>query len=885
MSIVLKRYQEKTLNVIGDFFAKTHEGTIEDAFKAVVSSGDLPQRLKGVRPYSPNADAPLVPQVTVKVPTGGGKTILAAHAIKLIAEADGIQYPFVLWFTPSETIRVQTAEALKKPWHPYRKELDKAFGGNVKVFDIDEKFLIRPSDISDNACIVVTTAQAFRHQEHDKYKVYKSHEDLEEHFADVPLMDGMEAEESDPKKPKMSFANLVVMHSPIMIVDEAHTMLSTLSKETIAGLRPCAVLELTATPADAQNILYSVRAGELYDEEMVKLPIELTHFQYNWQNCVLAAMAKRDELQKIADKETAQNPAKYLRPLVLFQASNKSGETPIAELKAFLTTTGKAEEKEIAIVTGEQKELDGVDVNSPQCPIKYVITVQALKEGWDCPSAYVLCSVANVHNNKDTIQLLGRVMRQPQATRRSSAELNRAYAFVLSQSFKDAAEDLVDGLKSKGFDGDEALGAIKPIFPAQLPNFDDPDEVELPEGEIGVEIETVLPRTVEVKTYDNGKRKIVVPQNIAPVVQAAVVAVLTKAGAEDKANEFVLKAAKRRASADESAPSKSLSISIPRLKAEVQGEFVYDVDGAFGEVGCDIEEELPPRFEDDDFKIVSTDGRKAELFLEKGKITYRQSVMAQQIFLSGFSGRITESDMINELDALTPFPYIRPERKRGWIVGIVNDLLLVKKYTSDQLFCYRYQLKRCLDGMLREALVKSRCKAYQMVFARGGQYATSLDFDNGFSLNDELYRSSVFKYYPGGDYAFTKHFLGPNRIPAFDGRRSNGEGEEYECAKAIDLHPAVKFWLRNADSNMESFRLPVSGGWFYPDFVGQLNDGRMFVVEYKGEQLLTNKDTAEKTAVGELWASLDKNCLYATVSQGKTVGSTVEEQLNKLFGS
>lgn len=88
-----------------------------------------------------------------------------------------------------------------------------------------------------------------------------------------------------------------------------------------------------------------------------------------------------------------------------------NGDVPVAMLKSFLIDKAKVGESEIAVVTGDQKELDGIDVTDPKCPVKYIITVQALKEGWDCPSAYVLCSVANITSNTDTIQLLGRVMR------------------------------------------------------------------------------------------------------------------------------------------------------------------------------------------------------------------------------------------------------------------------------------------------------------------------------------------------------------------------------------------------------------------------------------------------------------------------------------------
>jgi type III restriction enzyme len=53
-------------------------------------------------------------------------------------------------------------------------------------------------------------------------------------------------------------------------------------------------------------------------------------------------------------------------------------------------------EEQIALATGETKELDGIDLSQKDVPVRYVITVQALREGWDCPFAYVLCSPGRI---------------------------------------------------------------------------------------------------------------------------------------------------------------------------------------------------------------------------------------------------------------------------------------------------------------------------------------------------------------------------------------------------------------------------------------------------------------------------------------------------------
>jgi len=81
------------------------------------------------------------------------------------------------------------------------------------------------------------------------------------------------------------------------------------------------------------------------------------------------------------------------------------------------------------------------------------------------------------------------------------------------------------------------------------------------------------------------------------------------------------------------------------------------------------------------------------------------------------------------------------------------------------------------------------------------------------------------------------------------------EGEEFECAKALDREDAVKHWVRNLEQLPEfAFWLPTATDYFYPDFVAELNDGRLLVVEYKGDGYATNDDSREKRLVGQRWA-------------------------------
>ena len=64
-------------------------------------------------------------------------------------------------------------------------------------------------------------------------------------------------------------------------------------------------------------------------------------------------------------------------------------------------------EEQIAIKTADIDEIGNTDLMSERWPIRNIITVNALKEGWDCPFAYILASLANKTSKVDVEQILG----------------------------------------------------------------------------------------------------------------------------------------------------------------------------------------------------------------------------------------------------------------------------------------------------------------------------------------------------------------------------------------------------------------------------------------------------------------------------------------------
>jgi type III restriction enzyme len=289
--------------------------------------------------------------------------------------------------------------------------------------------------------------------------MYESSGTLMHHFdnlsptqRDALLSEGDSAERTTP----YSLANVLRLRRPFVVVDEDHNSRTDLAFNILARFRPSGIMELTATSdleRTPSNVLHSVSAAELKAEEMIKLPVVL-ETEPNWQQCLADAIGRRDALHALADEERRAG-APYLRPIVLIQSEpRRTGiETrDVERVRGELIANQGIPAEEIVVATGEEKGLEQIGADYPQgiadpaCPVKFVITQKALAEGWDCPFAYILVSMAALHSATAVEQLLGRVLRQPGASHRLNRALNQSYAFVVSQDFAQTASSLRDRL-------------------------------------------------------------------------------------------------------------------------------------------------------------------------------------------------------------------------------------------------------------------------------------------------------------------------------------------------------------------------------------------------------------------------------------------------------
>jgi type III restriction enzyme len=238
--------------------------------------------------------------------------------------------------------------------------------------------------------------------------------------------------------------------NPVIIVDESHNATSELSMGMLKDLNPAMVLDLTATPRKNSNVISFVDAMQLKKEKMVKLPV-IVYNRPSQKQVIVDALDLRSKIDKIAEENKTKTGI-YLRPIVLFQAQPKTDDdnTTFEVLKQKLISIGIPEE-EIAIKTANVNELKNIELLNENCKIKYIVTVNALKEGWDCPFAYILASLANKTSSVDVEQIVGRILRQPYARNYDNNLLNMSYVLTSSNDFNTTLNSVLSGLNSAGF--------------------------------------------------------------------------------------------------------------------------------------------------------------------------------------------------------------------------------------------------------------------------------------------------------------------------------------------------------------------------------------------------------------------------------------------------
>jgi type III restriction enzyme len=662
------------------------------------------------------------------------------------------------------------------------------------------------------------------------------------------------------------------LHRPLVIVDEAHNARTALSFDTLQRFDPSMILELTATPQlnkdmakdrYPSNVLFHVSAAELKAEEMIKLPIRL-NTDADWRKVIGQALDCQRALEEAAQAERADT-GEYIRPIILFQAQSKSRTdphrlTPEAVVQ-FLTDDKRIPRAQIAIHATGHAELDAIpDIAAPDCPVRYVVTVQKLREGWDCPFAYVLCSVAELSSPTAVEQILGRVLRMPKARRKTRDVLNRAYAFVASNNFQAVAERLKDGLvDGAGFDRLEVEQLVKQHGAFEWAE-DGPDFVHksdaLPEAPgatveaVNAAISRLPPRLKQRVQFDPKSREIEVRRPLSRDERNLMhLAFASVKGAGRAIDRLFIKS--NRIQATEVPEGERPPFIVPRLGVLRQG--------ALELFGPDHFLDLPWNLAECDVTPFAS-GFAIHGATKAGEIDVSDKGQMKIAFVGQLHDQLaltiqepawTLPRLANWIDRGIEHRDVTKPAARVFIQRALEAVMKARGYTLDQLARYKYEVRRSMSDVIQKLRASRETGNFNALFAAdAASFKTSSDIAILFDEQTYAY-NQPYK----GSRTFKKHYF--SIIGDLEPK-----GEEFRCAVFLDENPNVRFWVRNVDRKPNAFWLQLSSGRFYPDFVAMLQDGRILVVEYKGGHLIDG--AAEKKMVGGMWAEAsDGQCIFA----------------------
>lgn len=413
------------------------------------------------------------PRVVIKVPMGGGKTLLAVESIReyqnLFAQK---RTGLVVWIVPSETIYSQTVQKIRDKSNPLRQLLDQCSGNRTIVLEKGQR--LTTHDIEENLVILFVMIQSIsRANAKEALKVFQDSGGYESFFpADhrydlheellkqVPNLDYISPLGTEQPLIMTSLGNAIRVSKPFIIIDEIHKVFSENARKTIDSLNPEFVLGFSATPKTEMNVLITVTGLELKEEEMVKLDMHIlppiSKQENDWKAMVKEIKEHREKLEEIA-KQYQKDTGVYIRPTALLQveATGKDqrgrGKVHSLDVKEYLVSL-EVNPDEIAIKTSSQNDIEDVNLFSQDCPIRYIITKEALREGWDFSFAYILGIIPNVNSNTGVTQLVGRVLRQPFARKTGIKELDESYVYYTKGDTREILEKVSAGFKNEGLE-------------------------------------------------------------------------------------------------------------------------------------------------------------------------------------------------------------------------------------------------------------------------------------------------------------------------------------------------------------------------------------------------------------------------------------------------
>lgn len=809
------------------------------------------------------------PHICFKVPTGGGKTFLACNSLRTIFNnLPSKKAKVVVWLVPSDAILTQTLKNLSNPSHPYRQKIEADFNGLVQVYTKQQVLdgqQFNPTSVNEQLSIIVMSFDSFRVKNKEGRKVYQENGNLQQFtkFIVSPetLIDGVD---------DTALIQVLNQLSPVVIVDESHHTAGELSVEMLKNLNPCFILDLTATPRKNSNIISYVDAAQLKAENMVKLPV-IVYNRPSQEEVIADAIDLRNRLDELAKINTNEH---YIRPIVLFQAQPRNSENKetFDKLKEKLIENGISAE-EIAIKTAEINEIKDKDLMSSDCKIKYIITINALKEGWDCPFAYILATLANKTSTVDVEQILGRVLRLPYTRQNESKFLNLSYVITSSNDFHSTLEKVVQGLNDAGFSRQDYRVADEKI---------DTQKVEQKVVQQGINFTTDDSIDEEFLQFNSSTLREMIEQRQANNTSSTIIDEML-ASAEIKSNNYdeELKCLQTEPLSD--------------LPLEVRNKVTtYKMYEQFKDEALALE--IPQFY----YKL-------ARGLFEFMDGDYKELV-SKELLSDGFTlkDKSTEIDFYSANESVVEVDADGKDKPKYKLLPDVESEYLKEMFQSlppeSRVRNCKYQIKKYLEkidciasGELSNYIdrVVENMNSDELASLEKNIYGFALKIKNKINELLDEYRHNQFKHLiETGKIVCIPSFKLKSEISPIDtfsllskslySEEQSMNMFERKVIEKISSFENIKWWHRNIERNEFCINGFIN---HYPDFIVMTKSGIIVMIETKGEHLTSNDDSKEKAELGKIWQSQAGNKYrYYMVSENDIASNPDAISFEKFLG-
>lgn len=841
----LKPYQQKVLTDLGDYLSYVQEEKrIDKAYNKYWTDkiGEYnPFTAKGMKPYLNSV--PGAVHVCIKVPTAGGKTFIACNALKTIFDAyDDTQTKAVVWLVPWSNLLSQTVKALSNPEHPYRRKLNALFNGRVEVYekkDLLQGTNFNPTVVNEQLSIFVMSFGSIRAKKKEDRKIYEENGQLAQ-FAELNKNVSHVLQDTD----ETALINIIRSFNPVIVLDESHNAESELSTDMLQNLNPSFILDLTATPKDKSNIISFVNALELKKEHMVKLPV-IVYNHHDKNEVINSALHLQRQLELLAEQEEKEG-GRYIRPIVLFQAQPRTKDENIdfKKLKEKLLNLGIPEDQ-IKIKTAEIDELKGINLMANGCKVKYIITVNALKEGWDCPFAYILASLADKSSAVDVEQILGRVLRQPHVMKHKNFQLNLSYVLTASAKFQETLQNIVNGLQNAGFSKndyrgvDKMTGEDKPkaatpienyLFPEQTP-AGDTDDIDLSKISFNPNEQPIANKhktvddivTLAKETNDTFEKQV--------EQQAAITGgdpILTEI--PDKLIEYKMR---------EAVASEAKAIKLPRFYMQVTKSLFHDADWH----PLNQEELLKGFNLASQDAVINFESIRSDLY----------KVDLEEVRKDEYSPKFIQIDSNELKEPLVEYILSKPKEEQ--IKDIASKMVkrIGDMYPIPDQHISKY-VSRVIEDMNAEQLYDFLMREHSYADALRKKIRTLADLFAEKKFK-ELLNAKLIKME-------ATYILQPAIVPGKTGsdianslyeKEGDMNGFETRVIAEIASLSNLSFWHRNLGRG-KGFAINGFKSNHYPDFIIYTRKGSIIILETKGNDR-DNSDSEAKNRLGREWAN------------------------------